>query len=157
MNRPKLLILSGVPCSGKTTYAVKLMGTDPNYVVISRDFIRWEMEGPDYKHSSGNEKTVTIRFKNKLISAADREKSIIIDNTNCTEKYLNSFIDLFQNKYPNYEISIKFFDISLIKALVRNFIRAYRTNKYIPFKVLKRMHQNYNRIDKTQYEYFLYE
>jgi predicted kinase len=157
--RPCVIILSGIPCSGKSTFALGITNANPEEspITISRDKIRYEMDGSKYKHSSKNEKAVTVRFNNKLYNAADKGKNIIIDNTNCTEKYIDQFLTFFYAKYPNYHICIKFFDISFITALYRNLIRAWKTGKYIPLTVLIRMYKNYNKIKRLRYEHLFYE
>lgn len=156
---PTVLILSGIPCAGKSTYAMSHLSNNRGWDIawISRDNIRWQMDKSNYQHTKSNEKQVTKEFYKRLVEAADEGRDIIIDNTNCTEKYLNEFINFFDAKYPEYNVAVKFFDISFIKALIRDFIRSWNTDKSIPYKVMWRMYKNYNKINRDKYESYLFE
>jgi len=141
-------ILIGIPCSGKSIYASKECNF--NTVIISRDNIReCHFEQP-YKFSKENEDKISEIFNVKVINNFWRKEitKIILDNTHCKEKYIDEII----RKYPNCYIKIKYFEISLFKAHIRNIIRYFKTDKWIPLKIMNQMHKNYKQIDKTKYE-----
>lgn len=145
---PKVKILCGIPCSGKSTYSRTFKG----WKVISRDQIRLDYFGKGYKHSPQAENEVTDLFNSELDTAIYHKTNIIVDNTHAREKYLNELLKRFEN--TEYEIKIKFFDVPLWKAYYRNFVRRFREgkHKWIPMKVLKRFKQNYDKIDKIKYK-----
>lgn len=72
---PKLIILVGLPGSGKTTYAEKFSG---RYVVLNQDSI------------SGGRKVLLERTK-KLLK---RGRSVVIDRCNINSEQRKPFIDL---------------------------------------------------------------
>lgn len=127
---PKCIILSGIPCSGKSTFAKKC-----EFPVLSCDEIRLELK---------NEKLVWERFYRELNYL---DTNICIDNTNCKQEYINK-IKQNLNKNLTWDIVIKKFDISLQKANYRNIIRFIKTGKWIPIKVLSNMYKNYNKLWK---------
>ena len=45
---PKMLVLQGVPASGKSTFAKELASRDHSYVIVNRDSIR-ESRGDYYE------------------------------------------------------------------------------------------------------------
>jgi len=128
--KQKLIILSGIPCSGKSTFAKKC-----GFPVISCDEIRKEIK---------EEKLVWRRFYRELNYL---NTNICIDNTNCKQEYINKIKENL-NKNVNWDIEIKRFDISLWKAHYRNIIRYLKTGKWIPIKVMNSMYKNYNNLWK---------
>lgn len=146
-------ILCGIPCSGKSTYANDYYNN--NFVFsISRDDIResYHFNSP-YVYSKQNENKVTEIF-NKYCNCKLNDKNfsiIILDNTHCKEKYIDEII----KQYSNHNIVIKYFDISLFKAHYRNIIRYFKTDKWIPIKVMNQMYKNYNKINKQKYEKYM--
>jgi predicted kinase len=134
---PKCVILSGIPCSGKSTYIKKYV---KNYWIVSCD----DMRGKNYKFSKENEDKIWNRFYDILNTA---HTNIVIDNTNCKKVFINR---IKQNLNPNlnWEIEIITFDINLFRAKIRNYFRYLKTGKYIPNTVMNNMYKNYNNLWK---------
>lgn len=101
-------LLIGIPGSGKSTYSNSL-----NLPIISRDVIRIELglvkEGEKGVGDYHQEKIVSEKFDEKMISLCQQKKSFIIDNTNLKKKYR----DNFKEKIMKYNANVKFvyFDI----------------------------------------------
>lgn len=147
---PKLVIVSGIPTSGKTTWIKKVLLPE-GFVSISRDDIREEIYG-NYKKivfSFDSENRVSEIFENKMRKAIAHKDDIVLDNTHAKKGYLDAAIKRFEKE--GYEIYIKFFDISKRKAYFRNIKRYLMTGKWIPFKVIDAMYNNYNKINKNDY------
>ncbi len=166
LKEPYILILSGIPCSGKTTFTDNIIYNFDNHgpygfyktVSISRDTIREELFPEKYTYNKRNELAVTFKFNDYLHLAIKNKQNIIIDNTNCKEMDIPKF--LFNDLLRNYNKYVKFFDIPLYKAYYRNIIRYFKSDnkKWIPFKAIKRMYNNYNKINKEKYaKYILHE
>ena len=147
---PKVTILVGIPCSGKTTFCKKF----PNKDVISRDAIRLVFFDKNYIYTDANEKKVTRIFKELFASSVKEKKDIILDNTHCKEKYINECLDMVPE---GWEEEIIFFDIPLWKAYFRNVIRYVWKGKWIPFDIIKAMKWNYDKINRKKYEYLVYK
>lgn len=148
-------ILSGIPCSGKSTFALQLKKIGYNIEYISRDAIRLEMYNGDYRKitfSPISEQMVTNIYNGRLRAAIEAKKNIILDNTHCRSSYLKEAIYSFAG--TNYKIYVKFFDIPVWKAYIRNVIRYIKERKWIPMKVLRAMDKNYKKINKNDYEQY---
>ncbi len=144
-----IVILVGIPCSGKSTWA-QLNRADMKAYIVSRDDIR-ENEYffiQPFKICKSNEDKVTELFDNIAIQALNAFDSIILDNTHCKESYIDNVI----KKYSGENIVIKFFTIPLWKAHYRNIVRYILDGKYIPFKIINNMYKNYNKINKDKYK-----
>lgn len=154
MKNKTIEILVGIPCSGKSSYVNKIKN---NYICvsISRDSIRKTFNLNQYTNES--EKEVTRLFNDMLdrYSKSILRSKIILDNTHCSTKWLNSQIQDIQNKYPDWKIKVKFFEVPLWIAYYRNIKRYLITDKWVPFKVIKRMYNNLQKIDKEQYKKYV--
>ena len=136
----KCYILSGIPNSGKSSWA-----EEQGLPIISCDKIRLELYGKDYKHNTWCEIHVWDKFYQLLVLESSLEKeSFIVDNTNCKNIYISRIKDIVEQY--NYEVEIKKFPISLTKAYYRNIKRWILTGKYIPFKVINNMQKNYKKL-----------
>jgi len=145
-------ILVGIPCSGKSTYAMDNIRWVNKRV--SRDDIREsDVFNQPYKFSSRNEEEVTKIFNREFESYLLMEdiETIILDNTHCKESYIDKIIS---NNLTSI-IIVKFFDISLCKAHYRNIVRYFKTGKWIPINVMNSMYKNYNKINKKKYEKYM--
>lgn len=72
--RPRLILMSGIPASGKSRMALDLTRFIPNCVCVSRDEIRKYMKGGEDR---------TVLEENRLISKYLGEKyNVIVDDTN---------------------------------------------------------------------------
>lgn len=156
-NMATVIILCGIPTSGKSTWATKLTKNDVynrddfrSYYILSRDNLRLELFGKDYKPDSEKEKFITGRFNILLDRLIQIKRPLILDNTHCKEAYLKEALKRFAG--TGYSIKIKFFDVPLWKAYYRNIKRKLMTGKWIPVKVIKAMKTNYDKINRKNYE-----
>jgi len=129
---PKCYILIGMPTSGKSTWAKK-----QGLPIISCDEIRKEF-GTNYDPEQ--EKMVWDCFYKRLPLFT---KSFIVDNTNSKSGYINKIKECLGK---DFEIEYVWFDIPLWKAYYRNVVRYLIQGKWIPFKVLDSMYNNYNKL-----------
>jgi predicted kinase len=145
----KIIILMGVPCSGKSTWA---RSRHLSTYIVSRDTIREEMFGKGYKMSSRNEDKVSWMFNYKVGLALANHNIAVLDNTHCKEKYLD---DLIKRYEATCDIKIVRFPCPLWKALTRNVTRWLSTGKWIPPRVIMTMYKNYVAINLSKYEKYL--
>ena len=159
-----LIILCGPPCSGKTTW--REQNTDILFerynkapvMTICKDDIREKLFGKDYKIDTKLEKAVNDHFYQQLGLAAKFQTGVIIlDNTHCKESFIDGYLSIFRLMEQRGQITIyvKFFDVPLWKAHLRNIWRNIRTGKYIPYRMMKILCRNYNKIIKLKYKRFI--
>lgn len=144
----KIIVLCGIPTSGKSTWAAMYARFNSGYHIVSRDQIRLNLGGKNYKQTNFNERTVTRLFNTAVKLHLIKGHNVILDNCHCKDKYIQEII----KKYPHDDVAIKFFDMPLWKALYRNFIRGIAINKWIPVKVLRTMHKNYKGMNHQLFE-----
>ncbi len=142
-----ILILRGIPASGKSTYAKQLVAEKPgSYKRINRDSLR---EMFDESHfSKGNEKFIKRVRDMLIIEALNAGKHVIVDDTNLSSKNetrIKQLADEYR-KDTGHEVMVKVktFEISLEEAIKRDAQRA----KSVGAAVIRKMHAQFYGLEK---------
>jgi predicted kinase len=120
---PKLLVLRGLPASGKSTYARELLASCPagSALRINNDELSLMMFGSAYAKSehSGN---LLGRVRANLVREAFRNHYdlVIVDNTNLVAKGVASLRKLAGECGADFELDDSFLDVPLAVCLERN-------------------------------------
>ncbi len=136
---PKVIILRGLPASGKTTYA-KQMVKKGNYTRVNKDDIRRMLHGSDtseWGFRKDAEKMVLSIRDSIIIKALRSGNNVIVDDTNLHPKHIDRITevveaqqqidrDYFEKKNLKYTVEIKDFDITLREAIARDQTRSKR-------------------------------
>lgn len=134
----ELLVLQGLPASGKTTYAMKMLAlAEPGVALrINNDELSAMMFGssfapvPNASHILGYARSSLIRNAFRL-----GYKLVIVDNTNLTPKTLTTLRHLAKECDAEFELDKSFLDVPLDECLRRN---ALRPNP-VPENVIREM------------------
>ncbi len=123
----KIIILKGIPASGKSTYAKQLVKENPEkYKRVNRDDLRWMLD--QYHFSKGNEKFVKKLRDIIIMEALTAGKDVIVDDTNIASRHERRITDIskeYTKKTGNkVEIEVKEFEIELEEAIRRDAKRA---------------------------------
>lgn len=116
----KLIILTGLPASGKSTWAKEFISKNPDYRRINKDDIRNMVINGAYSYDSENQ---ILEIRNFIIeNYLKNNLSVIVDDTNFNQKHINTLSNI-ANKY-NATIEIKEFNISLEESVRRDSARG---------------------------------
>lgn len=136
---PELIMLVGIPTSGKSTYVQKLKRLDywKDAVVLSTDnYIEEYAKRVGQTYNEVFDDVIpdaTRELELQLNMAKENGKNIIWDQTNLSRKSRKNKL----RKIPSfYTRGVVYFEISLEEALERN---KHREGKFIPESILKRM------------------
>lgn len=135
MNRPKFLMMIGLPCSGKSTKATEL-ATEYNATIFSSDALRQELFG-DISCQTRNEelfKELHRRIKDCLKSG----KSAIYDACNIHYKERKAFLAELKN------ISCKKICIIMATPYEECIKRSKVRERQVPEHAIKRMYMNFD-------------
>lgn len=130
----KLLVLIGIPASGKSTFAMDLLKKEDNWFRVSRDDIRMTMFGTEFNpHIEG----FVSKIQNMLIlKALKSDHNVVIDNCNVRESYRNDLYNLAKlDGNVMYEEMI--FKTSLQECLERNKQRSRKVPEEAIIKFAK--------------------
>lgn len=134
-----LWLLSGIPASGKSTWARRFLNSAESEMAIwhSRDMIRFNMlkEGEDY---FAHEDEVYELFVKGIQASLNHpfRKDIIVDQTNLNDKARNKLLSHVEIE-SDVEIVNVVFDVPLHVCLERNAQRTGREK--VPNSVIRRM------------------
>lgn len=90
-----MMIVRGLPGSGKSTFAKRWVGQNPeNRVRVSRDDLRYQLYGKYYGLTISQESTVTKIEWGIIKSALAARQSVIIDNQNLKDAYVYPYLKI---------------------------------------------------------------
>lgn len=131
---PKLLMLKGLPASGKSTYA-KELAAKGNYVRVNKDDLRAMLHAG--KFGKANEQQV-LRIRDAIIADALASKqNVVVDDTNFAPEHETRFKQLAKNY--GAEFHSKFFEIDPAIAIERDLNRPVSVGA----GVIMRMYNQY--------------
>lgn len=118
-----LYITVGLPASGKSTWAKKLVADNPNtYKRVNKDDLRAML---DVSHwSNGNEQFVLDTRDFIVREALKQGKSVIVDDTNLSLKHQERLENIVSHVNRGITIKIVFFDVSVDECIKRDSQRS---------------------------------
>jgi predicted kinase len=131
---PKVLILKGLPASGKSTFAKEKL-KEGNWKRINKDDLRAMLD--DSKWSRENEKLILTLRDEMILACLKSGRNVIVDDTNFAKKHETEIRELA--KSYNAEVEIKFFDTPLEECIKRDSKRE----KPVGEKVIREMYNKY--------------
>ena len=132
----KIIMLKGLPASGKSTWAKEKINENSNYIRINKDDIRESITG---KWTSKKEKIV-ISIRNSLIKTGiSLGKNVIIDDTNLNPKHEQSLKTLAQELGVEFEVNDSFLKVPVEECVERDIKR----DKSVGYKVIYKMYYDY--------------
>lgn len=111
MNKPRLIIICGLPASGKTSRAKKL-ASNPNYKHLSSDAIRYELYN-NCEIQKDHARVFEI-MRDRAIDYLNKGYSVIYDATNITRKARAAIISVAP-KFASIECVLMWKDIESCK------------------------------------------
>ena len=136
----KVLILKGLPASGKSTYAKALINEQKGvYKRISKDDLRSMLD--DGQWSGPNEKLV-LKIRDLLIlSVLDDGGIPIVDDTNVNPVHQQHIRNLCSMYKEPLEVEVKMFDCDVEECIVRDLKRPVSVGE----RVIRKMYNDYVR------------
>lgn len=132
----KILVLKGLPASGKSTYAKELVETGGNWKRVNKDDLRDMIDCG--KWSGKNEKFI-LKMRNwVIIEALNAKYNVVIDDTNLHPKHLQEIKDISRH-YDGVTVETKFFDVPVEECIKRDLKRQRSVGE----KVIRDMYNKY--------------
>lgn len=144
----KLIVLSGVPGSGKSYFSDAFRKAVGGHVyIVSSDSLRYEVTGN--QQNLEEDKLVWKMFYGMAhVYAMDKDGICILDATNSVCKYRVGIIQPFRKLYD--EIHLVAFDLDKDIVRSQNFNRLYP----VPGDVLEDLMKKYEAPNEKDYEFF---
>ena len=120
----KIILLRGLPASGKSTWAKEFARVNPNVVRVSRDDLRAQMyPGSDYRDI--DEDLITGAETALVRAALRQDKTVVVDAMHLQQRYINRWQKL------GYPVQIVEFHTDEATLLVRNTNRDNRVPNHV--------------------------
>lgn len=141
----KVLLLRGLPASGKSTYSKELVSKDHNWVRVNKDDLRAMMNNGEF---SGKLEKQVIRTEREIAeNALKLGKNVVIDDTNFNPTHEEYFRQLA--KIYKAEFEVKFFDTPLEVCIERDIKRPNGVGETVIYK----MYDQYLKPQPAAYEH----
>lgn len=136
----KLIILSGIPGSGKSTYAANYARENPGSFIVGSDQIRMELFGrvDDFT----KEDIVWAKFEGLIFEKANSYSTIIADSSATTNSRRLRWLNLFRNTFNTIELV--YFEVPFKLCLQRN----ERRHLSIPYDDMLTMKESFEKPSK---------
>lgn len=132
----KILMLKGLPASGKSTFAREL-AKDTNWVRVNADDIRLEIGG---EFSKSREKAVFKLEDQRIIEALHNGKNVVVDDTNLNSRHIDRIKTDIADSGVKAEIEWKEFIVTLPELIERD---KKRGEASVGAGVIRRMWRQY--------------
>lgn len=132
-----MIIFRGPVASGKSTEARRL-AKEYGYIRVSRDDIRYSLFGVYY----GCDENLVTKFQDALIrTALAQGKSVIVDDTNIEQKYIDRFVAIAHE----YGVSAFTYtrNATLEESLANNKTRGDAGGNMVPEHAVRRIHKRF--------------
>lgn len=138
---PKVIILQGLPASGKSTWAREQIDANPGmYKRVNKDDLRSMLD--NNKWSAKNEKFVLALRDRIILDALAEGKHVIVDDTNLHPKH----IDHISQIAKGYHVEVRAFETGVDECIERDLKRSNSVGE----KVIRGM---YNQFLRKQEKY----
>ena len=139
----KIIMLKGLPASGKSTWAKEQLAKG-NYFRISKDDIRRDFFGGFKQNQEKN----VLKIRDKLIeSALDLKKTVIVDDTNLNPIHERRLRTIAENYGVEFEINDSFLEVTPDECIKRD---LHRGENAVGSSVIYEMYAKWLRPDKLQ-------
>lgn len=145
----KLIILRGIPGSGKSTYAKKCCKDDNFILRVNRDDIR-EMMGYSFNNFDNDIESVITKMQNVMIRESLKNgKTVIVDNLNLKQSYVND-LNTIAEEVGNVWVHEKYFNVTLEEALRNNRLRGTTVAE----SVIEKLYYDFKQIKICEDRYY---
>lgn len=141
----KVLLLRGLPASGKSTYSKELVAKDHNWVRVNKDDLRAMMNGGVFSRKL--EEQIVITEREFVENALKIGKNVVVDDTNFNLAHERYFSQLA--RYYKAEFEVKFFDTPLEVCMIRDNKRPNGVGE----TVIRKMYNQYLKPQPAVYEH----
>jgi len=132
----KVIVLKGLPASGKSTWAREYMATHLNTKRVNKDDLRAMID--DGKWDGKNEKFILQIRDNIILDSLKKGFDIIVDDTNLSQKHVTRINAITPND-TEVVVNDSFLDVGLTECIIRDGNRVNPVGR----KVIERMHTQF--------------
>lgn len=129
----KVIVLIGLPASGKSTWAKEFIRKNPDYIRISRDEFRLMLRNQQILEPK-LESMINVLQETTILQALRKKMNVILDNTHLRESYINQIAKLVEY---HADVEYMLFDASVKKCIERDSAREMKVGEGVLLKMDK--------------------
>lgn len=129
----KVVLLRGLPGSGKTTRALTEY---EGWYRVNRDTIRQMLYGKDYKYSRAKEDIVRVTRNALIVDAVKLGRHVVVDDTNLSTKPMEQIMQALNGLEVEFSYDDTCLEVPLIECIKRD---AARSEGHVGRDVIERM------------------
>lgn len=148
----RVIVMMGIPGSGKSTHAKKMLATDQIHNVICPDDIREELTG-DAANQNRNQEVFEIAHE-RLRSALERDEGVVFDATNLTYKAQDAIRNVCEPFNATMELHIMCVPYEV--CVERNKARDRVVPEHAMERMTKQFLDSFNHLDPSKWNYVEY-
>ena len=139
----KILVLMGLPASGKSSFAAKFIADNPSYRRVNKDSIREMLNFSEWTRK-GESLIQNVRdaIIHEILTSG---YNVIVDDTNLQQVHIDRFEQIAE--YYNCELYFKYFNVSVEECINRDAQRVGRVGE----DVIRRL-WNLRTVDVDKYK-----
>ena len=149
-NYREIIILRGVPASGKSTYSNSLV--NQGYKRLNKDYLRLMLN--NYSLDNSDEDTVHQIQRDAIMQLMKKRRNIVIDNTHTKQKYITDLLKTIKNNQIDLHrgsVNVDY-GVKIVNILVPLDVAIERNSKRespVMEEVIRRMHEQLHSTDTT--------
>jgi predicted kinase len=125
----KLLMLSGLPSSGKSTYAEELVNGGGNWVRVNRDLLRTMLH---FDKWSGKNEDVTVMTEKSIVARCLwKGLNVVVDDTNLGLQHKDMWKSVADTAETPVMFEIKTFDTDVWECIKRDEKREKKVGRHV--------------------------
>lgn len=132
----KIIMMRGLPASGKSTWAKQYQKDSPNTIRVNKDELRAMLHNS--VHSKGRENFILAIRDSIVMRAVSEGHDVIVDDTNFNSIHQSALESLARILGAEFEVK-DFTDVSLEECIKRD----QKRQNYVGEKVIKQMYNQY--------------
>ena len=148
----KLILMMGVPGSGKSTWAKDIVKNNKNIKYVSRDEIRFNLIDNQKNYFSKEDEVINI-FSKTIRKFLLEGYTVIADATHITKGSRKKILNKIDLDYNKYLVNIFYRKVPLSLALEQNELRKNNKLAYVPRSAIKRMYAQLEPVDLEKEKY----
>lgn len=143
-----VIVMRGLPGSGKSTIANEWMNADEDRAIVSRDLFRESMYGKQGVLNKNQENAITDMVNHAVSTNIRNGNSVIVDQTSLRRADAREMGFLAMAEDADFAtVNV---DISVDDAIARNNDRAVAGGRNVPEEVIRGMHTKFGPLSKQK-------
>lgn len=144
---PKVIVLVGPSCSGKSSWSAEFLNKNPDYMRVNRDDIRRMLRLTTYLDGDGERLVLQIQY-DMAMSALMAGNNVLLDNTHCRLSIIQEIIRHFEDVADIEFVAMP--QLSFKELQQRNLQRHHDTGwAAVPDFMLKRHYDDFQSLQQV--------